>query len=395
MPRTKRPEPLYQRGKYTLFRREGRTNLEIEWYDPERGRNRSVSARTPDLRPGKLELDRRYLADEGETHCPTCHRPWDTTHSPLLSVVIGDYLILQTGKAGVRSITGRLGHVLDYLLDRPTTRCAEVDERWVAAFRKWLLARPYTKGAKTYDRALGGVEGCVLQLAAAINSVRGQEAGFKPIAMEEVARSPGYRADVATLAAMFRFALAEPHRNSLLRYLRMAVATWARPDAIFEVTPAQWFPAAGVLDLNTPNRRQTNKHRPKVPIARQFAPLLTSGDAFLSVVNVRKPWEKMREALGLPLEREAGEKLVRRSMATIARKRIGEAHWRQGEIMLGHAKASTSDIYALPDPANLGLALAATESIIDDIEQLVPSAFHRSFTADGPAIRVIRGGKKS
>lgn len=52
--------------------------------------------------------------------------------------------------------------------------------------------------------------------------------------------------------------------------------------------------------------------------------------------------------------------------------------------MLGHRKASISDIYAIPDPANLGLALAATESIIDQIEALCPGAFreaHRTFTA--------------
>ena len=43
--------------------------------------------------------------------------------------------------------------------------------------------------------------------------------------------------------------------------------------------------------------------------------------------------------------------------------------------MLGHHKPSTSDIYALYDPANLGRALAVTEAIIDEIEALVPGAF--------------------
>jgi len=43
--------------------------------------------------------------------------------------------------------------------------------------------------------------------------------------------------------------------------------------------------------------------------------------------------------------------------------------------MLGHQKASTSDIYALFDPANLGLALAVTEQIIEEIETLTPGAF--------------------
>jgi hypothetical protein len=85
----------------------------------------------------------------------------------------------------------------------------------------------------------------------------------------------------------------------------------------------------------------------------------------------------MAKHIGLPGNAQAGEKLIRRSVSTIVRKRIGEEHWRQGEMMLGHVKMSISDIYAVPDPANLGLALAAAESIIDEIEKLAPGAFAR------------------
>jgi hypothetical protein len=44
-------------------------------------------------------------------------------------------------------------------------------------------------------------------------------------------------------------------------------------------------------------------------------------------------------------------------------------------MMLGHRKASTSDIYALFDPLNLGLALSVTEAIMDEIEAVTPGAF--------------------
>ena len=214
-----------------------------------------------------------------------------------------------------------------------------------------------------------------MQLAAAINATPGQSASFKPIAMTEVAKSPTFRADIDMLGAMFRHALAQPQRINLLRYLRFAVATWARPEAIFDARPSQWHAKAGVFDLNPPNRRQTKKYRPKVPIPRQFAPHLDNEDAYLQVESVRRTWDTMRVQLGLPTDGEAYVKLIRRSMATIARKRIGEANWRQGEMMLGHVRASISDIYAVPDPANLGLALAATEAIIDDIEKAAPGAF--------------------
>ena len=68
-------------------------------------------------------------------------------------------------------------------------------------------------------------------------------------------------------------------------------------------------------------------------------------------------------------------RLIRRSVATIARKRLGEEHWIQGRIMLGHVQPTTSDIYAIADPSHLGRALEATAAIIEEIEALSPGAF--------------------
>ena len=81
----------------------------------------------------------------------------------------------------------------------------------------------------------------------------------------------------------------------------------------------------------------------------------------------------------LSRERETGLKLIRRSVLQIARPRIGEAQWRQGEIMLGHAKIRTSDIYALFDPANLGVALTVAEGIIEEIKTLCSEGFRGAF----------------
>jgi hypothetical protein len=43
-----------------------------------------------------------------------------------------------------------------------------------------------------------------------------------------------------------------------------------------------------------------------------------------------------------------------------------------------------SDVYALPDPANLGRALAVTQGIIDEIEKLAPGAF-----VAAPRMRIV------
>lgn len=390
MPASKRGRPIYQRGDFRLYRRADRAALEIVWYDPKRKRERSASAGTGDDQAGRLEVDRKYNEATGHRYCPGCGRPYEGDAAPLLSRAITDYLMRGEEKAGFKATRSRLAHVIDYLAATdPATTVPQVSPEWVDRFRTWLSALPVTIGktGETRQRSLSHVEGCVLQLAAAINDTPGQVAQFRPVQAKAVAASPQYRADVQTHAAMFRWCL-EPdgsakeraqrlkERASLLAYLRAAVATWARPEELYDLGPGQWHPAAQVLNLNPPGRRQTRKYRGVIPIPPQFAPFLDGlAGPYLSTAP-RSPWEKMRVAIGLPVERgQAGAKLIRRSMATLVRKRIGEANWRQGEMMLGHVKASVSDIYAVPDPANLGLALAATTAIIAEIKALVPGAY--------------------
>lgn len=399
MPATRRGKPLYQRGDFRLYPRPGRGNLEIVWYDEERKRERSISAGTSDDADARLEVDRRYNEANGHRFCPTCGRAYEGEAAPLLSLAIADYLMRSEKKAGYKATRSRLAHVVAYLSEKaPATTCPQVTTEWVDAFREWLAKRPVRIGntGEERKRSLSHIEGCVLQLAAAINDTPGQTAQFKPLQAKDVAASPQYRADVPMIASMFRYCL-EPQgtekektqrvkeRASLLAYLRAAVATWARPEELIDLGPEQWKADAQVLNLSPPGRRQTRKYRGIIPIPSQFAPFLDDLAGPYLPSWPRSSWEKMRKEVGLPDNRgEAGAKLIRRSMATLARKRIGEANWRQGEMMLGHVKASISDIYAIPDPANLGLALAATTAIIEEICTLVPGAYappHRGFTA--------------
>lgn len=397
MPASKRPKPLYQRGKFRLYpAREDRTNLDIVWYDDERKRERSTSAGTADHEEGKIAVDRLYLSSAGSRICPTCHRPWDHEKSPTAAAAIADYLLLIEGKAGEDAAIHRLKQITAYIAEtNPDVVCAEIDENWIERFRKWALARPVVspKGRVLRERSLAHVEGGVMQLAAAINATPGQQAQFKAQQQVAVTRSPSYRADVKMLAAMFRHAMEEDFRINLLRYLQLATATWARPETVLAVKRDQWHPDPRVLDLNPARRQRTNKHLPTVPVPRQIVPLLNAmEDNWIPANTVRASWDKMRVKLGLPSDRQAGPKLIRRSMATLVRRRIGEANWRQGEIMLGHVQFAISDIYAIPDPANLGLALGATEDIIDEIEKLAPGAFYRTSTAKPAIFSVVKGG---
>jgi hypothetical protein len=83
---------------------------------------------------------------------------------------------------------------------------------------------------------------------------------------------------------------------------------------------------------------------------------------YVSVDSVRRSFEGMQDALQLPRDRETGLKLVRRSMSHIARARLGERDWIEGQIMLGHRKTSTSDIYAPFEVGYLARALEVTDA---------------------------------
>lgn len=420
-------DALYSRGKYRLEwdrRRDGSLRspfLQIVWYDDDARRNRSRSTGTAQIGPAEDALDRLYLERErGQAVCPTCNRPFDAASGISVNLAVADYLLECEDKPSIGSIRPRLAHFQDFMdaTGRGEMLCDQVDETIIRTFRKWSASIPVVQGAKTRERSPGTTEASVRSLAAAINAAHRRQAtpfpaAFTALPPATVSRTPTYRADVPMLAAMFRYCL-DPqspkgeqwsdkmrarqvlHRHALLRFLQASVATWCRPDAAHELSTDpkrdQWLSNARVVQLNPKGRRQTKKYRAAVPVPERFARLMDRTEGhFVPVASVRKAFDAMLNELKLPRQGETGLKLIRRSVAQIARARIGEANWTQGEMMLGHRKASTSDLYALFDPANLGLALAATEAIIEEIEGLCPGAF----TGNAPELRLVAGGKNA
>ncbi|MGY2733380.1 hypothetical protein [Sphingomonas sp. UYP23] len=395
MPATKRSKPLYERGGYQLHRREGRTALEIVWYDDERKRERSASARTENVELGRAALDRLYLEKtKGEAFCPTCGQRREATRI-YLAAAIADYLTLSAGKPSIEAIRPRLTHVLSYLVEKDLvgTACDDVDEDWIERFRKWLHAKPIvTPTGIKKERSWSTVENSVLQLAAAVNRSGGMRAKFKARQPKEVNQTPQHRSDIEELAAMFRYCVSPPpgkqpaerarrDRASLLAFMRISVATMARPDAAHDVSTdpmrSQWNSARKILDLNPAQRRQTRKYRATVPVPRQMARVLDSTEGYLIPgTSVKSAWETMAKALGLPGEGESGMKLIRRSIANLVRQRLPQEAWGELEMFLGHDKFDdVSDLYAPFRPDYLRRALTTVEAIIDEIELIVPGAF--------------------
>ncbi len=421
-------DPLYSRGRYKLAwdaRTDGSLRspyLQIVWYDESARRNRSRSTGEAEMHRAEEALDAFYLERErGVAVCPTCRRPLDAAGGHLVTQAISDYLAARAESTSIGSIRPRLSHVIDWLTatKRVDMACDDLDKDVIEDFRKWAKRAPIVwakKGVKR-QRSPSTIEASVRQLAAAINFAHDRrdiahKARFAPKPPVSVDQTPTYRATVKQLAAMFNYCVRPDrlpndtdkvyarriaHRASLLRFLQISVATWCRPDAAHDFSSdpkrKQWNADAHVVLLNPAGRPQTRKHRPAIPVGPRIAALINAAPVgyYVGVGSVRKAMEAMLDALKMPRDRETGQKLIRRSMATIARQRLGEDNEVQWQRMLGHQKASTSDLYALFEPANLGRALAVTDQIIDEIEALAPGAF-RACTGTAPELRIISGG---
>lgn len=401
MPKTKRAQPLYRRGGFRLYERPGR-NHEIVWYDPAIGRERTASAGTTQADSAQAALDAKFLEiTRGVEACPHCLRPFDQKRSRLVTEAIELHRHEAAGKTSYGAIMARLDHVTDYIATLPSAevRCEDVSEIWIGKFRTWNSGQPIV----TFDgfekqRSPATIENSVLQLAAAIRSA-GETPRFKPIPMKEVTHSPKHRSEVKELAAMLRYAMAaKKKRDNLLAYLRGAIVTLGRPDAVLDISTAperaQWMANAQVLDLNPRGRRQTRKRRATVPIARQAVWIFEACAGWLiPVASIKSSWNGMAAEIGLPGDGESGTKLIRRSMAKLLRDRLPVTQWGEIEMFLGHRVFDeTSDIYAPFNPNYLAHAKAEIEAIIDELEMLAPGAFYRDLTATGGNVASIARG---
>lgn len=454
MPKKKRQEPLYRRGKFWLDwdrKRDGSLRspfLQVFWYDERRGGNRSASARTADEEEAKAELDRIYLEQTGDRD------PRRKGDYLLISAINAYQTLHADGLESAKAIEARLDHVVAYLKARRLAQatCEEIDEEWIARFRAWAARQPIIspKGLRLRDRSPATIEASVAQLSAAINDAHRRRnarhpAAFRAKALRGLNRSPLHRSDIPELAAMFRYCVAPDvsadlalehwgrrkesyseaelieirrrERSALHRFLIISLASLARPDAAHDVNidprRRQWISNARILALNPAGRQQTKKYRATVPIARQVAPWLDAALAewlarcaaakrerrpapaprfFVGPRSIRRAWEGMALQLGLPGEREAGMKLIRRSMAKILRDRLPKSDWPEISMMMGHAEFDqTTDIYAPFSPDYLGAARAEIERIIDEIESLCPGAFSRTIAGAGAEIIFFAG----
>lgn len=343
---------------------------------------------------------------------------------------IADYLTMAQDKPSISAIRPRLNHVLNYMTDKSLTgtRCEQIDDAWIGRFRSWAASRPIVspKGNER-TRSLGTIENSVLQLRAAVAAYGGILPRFKVTPVKTLNRTPQHRSDVAELVRMFRYCLypegskarspeeiarRSRERANLLAFLRISVVTMARPDAAHMVDCSararQWSSQHSVLNLNPAMRRQTRKYRATVPIAKKVAHIFDAAakekqtpdnplaGLIIKTVSVKSAWESMAAELKLPVAGESGMKLIRRSMAHIARSRLPEEAWGEVSMFLGHDRFDeVSDLYAPFSPTYLRRVLTVIEAVIEEIESACPGAFYRTFTARSGNVIHIGAGRNA
>ncbi len=333
--------------------------------------------------------------------------------SYVLVQAIGDYLVERASRPSIDALRARLAHLLDFVnhMHFEAMTCDQVDDLFIEQFRQWSKLQPVRAGKYVRERSPGTTEASVRTVAAALNFAFKKKrslspAGFTALPAYAVSHTPTYRSDIGELAAMFRYCLSpEPpvgqlwseqmnarqrlHRAALLRFLQLSVATWCRPDAAYDFSlepdRMQWSADACVIRLNPRNRVQTKKYRAMMPVSERFIQLFSGLKAhYVPVASVRKAFDAMLNELGMPRNRETGQKLIRRSMSQLVQDRIGIDYKEQVALMLGHVRLRTTDVYALTKPEHMGVAFAETCNIIEEIEKLAPGAFHRSDTGAYP-----------
>jgi len=176
---------------------------------------------------------------------------------------------------------------------------------------------------------------------------------------------PQRRLTAAELARL----LAAIEDESIRRFAVLALSTLARPGAILELTREQCDVAERLTYLNPEGRRQTKKRRAVVPMCETAADLIEAAEPGLLVHRMGQP--VLLSFINQELAR-AGERAgiegrpvtgmaFPRTMARELRRRWVESWAVAG--MMGHREQSTTEIYAIFDPAEAGSLVRARDGL--------------------------------
>lgn len=238
-------------------------------------------------------------------------------------------------------------------------------------FREWL-AKAGTRGKSTIDKILSSGRAALNQAVANGELVSTPKIKLIETKEEMRARPPMGRPITSAETAKLLDSIQSRH---LFMFALIAANTLARPDAIMDLSRAQFDEGHNLLNLNPAGRRQTKKHRPTIPVTPTLQPWLARvtdlGARFIavrgkSVQSIYNGWNSARRSAGV--DDEVTPYSFRHGMAREMRKRgvpIEEI-----SLFLGHlprGSTATTSIYAPFEPQYCTKAVAAIEEVMDEV----------------------------
>lgn len=174
-----------------------------------------------------------------------------------------------------------------------------------------------------------------------------------------------------------------PEHEAVFRYVVMALNTWARPEAITELSVLQQVDfRLGIINLNPPGRVQNKKVRPKIRLTDNLCAWLLYWNFDRPIVYCGRPVAKvdsrtLRKAAqraGVAEWRRFNRYALRHYMATRIR-RVERIHVTREEraTWMGHKDphhSTTEAWYESFDPDYLLAPMRATDAIITEITRL-------------------------
>ena len=191
----------------------------------------------------------------------------------------------------------------------------------------------------------------------------------------------------------------DKRQENLFRFTILAINTWARPEAIIDLrVDAQVNREFGLVDLNPPGRRQTNKYRPKIRLTDNLAgwldhwnvdaPLTWDGEP---ITTIKKTFKRHAEDCGFD---RFTQDTLRHFMATHVRRSKPPVTQEQRDAWLGHDKKRTANWYEHNDPEFLIDAKLATDAIVQALQEYCSRPLSTCKLRAKPQLRAISGGRK-
>jgi len=337
--------------KYWLSKRPGSSNWHRTWFDHGSRQTLRASLGTPDFEPAYEKLIVWWAENRTLVKLP----PESVTLSTLLLRYYQSYAKGLKSETQIRiSCSKVIAHSGKLMLSElsPTKQ-------------RELISHLFEQGYGTgYVRRIMGVLKAALRWAWKEEMI----ASVPNIILPAEGSARGRTLTHEELVSIVDNSKSEDH---LYRFVILAIATWARPEAILELDRDRCDTQRRLIDLNPHGRPQNKKYRPTIPMvdaALHVVEDVPQGRIVTwqnkGVASIKTAWRRLRKRAGL--DDGVIPYLIRHTLATEARGN-GCPPW-EIEGWLGHKRPGTSERYAKFSPNYL----SETAKFVDEYMRRLP-----------------------